>query len=329
MAWKNPRLLITSDDGPQCYKGTWRQTVLHLAVQAQNFPLFCTLLEIIENPLFAEYTRLTEFENLEERRTAIVRNYLNNRTKKEESVLDCAVIYGCVEIVDFLTVHPLCDTKMSRRDGLSLKTVVCSKSGKTENKVAISEILDGRWYIPVFCAPNIFQEAVIGEPVSVTEAQDLLRSGKVVGLLGPIAGNLASELYDYLQSSHRHSLNAAHKSRSNSISRRKIVHGNGDNVSQDTIDKAFVSNEANLFTPEKRTAVRTMRWNEERCRLLAKEHKLKWREWWSFLQSFVDISSVKGLTKLEAFLSSQFYGKEFCFYSTVFMRMLISFSYDF
>ena len=105
LAWKNPRLLVTPDDAPLCYRGTWRQTVLHLAVQAQHFPLFCTLMEVIDSASLASLTQLTEFENLTERRNVIVSNYLNNRNKREESVLDCAVIYGVVEIVDFLTVR--------------------------------------------------------------------------------------------------------------------------------------------------------------------------------------------------------------------------------
>ncbi|GAU88996.1 hypothetical protein RvY_01596 [Ramazzottius varieornatus] len=310
LAWKNPRLLVTSDDGPQCYKGTWRQTVLHLAVQAQNFPLFCTLMEIIENPLLAEFTRLTEFENVEERGVVIVRNYLNNRTKKEESVLDCAVIYGAVEIVDFLTVHPLCDMKTCRRDELSSKSVVCSKGGKAESKAVISEMLEGRWYIPVFIAVNIFQEASIGRPVSVSETHELLREGKLVGLMGPMTESVANEMFDQLQTTHQRDLASTPvpNSRTKSLSKKnkqKHAHYNGD-----VVDEAQRDEDLSVRSSVKRTSVRTTRWNEGRCRKLAKKHGLKWQEWWSFLRCFMDLASPKGLLKFETFLSSQFYGGE-------------------
>lgn len=40
LLWKNPKLLVSPDDSSQYYRGTWRQTPLHMAVQSQNFPLF-------------------------------------------------------------------------------------------------------------------------------------------------------------------------------------------------------------------------------------------------------------------------------------------------
>lgn len=104
-----------------------------------------TIMETLEKPAFVASTRITAYENVEERRTVIISNLLNNRNKNAESVLDCALAHACVEMVDFLTVHPLCDVEMQK----GCKTQVGAKcSVKPLPKAVVEEIssmLEGRW----------------------------------------------------------------------------------------------------------------------------------------------------------------------------------------
>ncbi|OQV18864.1 hypothetical protein BV898_07118 [Hypsibius exemplaris] len=300
LAWKNPRLLVTPDEAPQCYRGTWRQTALHLAVQASSFPVFCTLMEVIDSRAFAVATQLTEFEDLEVRRKMMVGNYLNNRNRKEESALDCAIVFGMVEIVDFLTVHPLCDLKT----GKSLQqwqSTVCTRcdADRKAHCPTIMSMLEGRWYLPVYPSPASFGKSIVGEPVPVNTMRQALRDGKLTGFIGPATREQCEKLSCDIKTLHAEK---GRRSRTRSRTASDVADGKWEDVDAE-MNRAGVRRGGvggRSLSPKV-----GLKGTEAVARALAKRNGLGWKEWWSFLGKFLDIASARGLVELEGYLANR------------------------
>ena len=191
------------------------------------------------------------------------------------------------------------------------KSAVCSRSS-TERKAHSSTILSmlhSRYFLPLYAATEAMQKAVVGDPVPVDVMRSALRDGILAGFIGPLSQVECQNIFADWKKSQRESL------RSQLAPRNARDVEDGSDLEDQPMDAASEMESMTMpTTPSGRGASKISKSpqaglilrkrTEDVCRRLAKKGGFRWREWWSFLGEFLDISTPYGLAELEAFLAN-------------------------
>lgn len=275
LVWSNPRYLIGSGDNPTIVQEGCRYNVMHVAAKENQARISQLLLDILENPEFMRLMYPDDEEiMLQKRIRYIVDLYLNTPDKAGfETPLHFACKFGCPEVVDVLCSHPDTDKNVKNKDGQRPCEVICSRKNKTEDiKLKIIDYLEDRCYVPLLRAADNTCQPIIGAPWSPESSESItLTHCHMRSPIDPMmtvtafAGPLSPSKADDFR-------------RTWKTPPRKCV--------------------SILKSDSERGA-------EKVGRDLAHEMGHPWAEYWDFLDSFVDLSSVEGLRKLEDFLSKK------------------------
>ncbi|XP_061528970.1 ankyrin repeat and LEM domain-containing protein 2 isoform X1 [Phycodurus eques] len=274
----NPRYLIGSGDNPTIVQVGCRYNVMHVAAKENQAGIAQLLLDTLENPEFMRLMYPDDQEDMLQKRIRyIVDLYLNTPDKAGfETPLHFACKFGCPDVVNVLCSHP--DTDKNRKSSNDHKPcdIICSRKNTTEEvKQKIRDYLEDRCYIPLLRAADNTSQPVIGAPWSpeASETLSLIQQHAknpldplmtVAAFAGPLSPSKASDFRRSWKTLPR-------------TSEAKHFH----NILKSDPDRGA----------------------ERVGRELAHKMGLPWAEYWDFLDCFVDLSSIKGLQKLEEYLS--------------------------
>ncbi|XP_057688116.1 ankyrin repeat and LEM domain-containing protein 2 [Corythoichthys intestinalis] len=286
VVWSNPRYLIGSGDNPTIVQEGCRYNVMHVAAKENQAGIAQLLLDILENPEFMRLMYPDDQEDMLQKRICyIVDLYLNTPDKAGfETPLHFACKFGCPDVVNLLCSHPVTDKNRTNSEGQKPCDIICSRKNTTQEvRQKISDYLEDRCYIPLLRAADNTSQPIIGAPWSpeASESLSLIQRHTrspldplmtVTAFAGPLSPSKAGEF--------RHSWKTPPRNQAERF----------HNI---------------LKSDPERGAERV-------GRDLAHEMGYPWAEYWDFLESFVDLSSTKGLKKLEEYLSKKDFFSRTC-----------------
>ncbi|XP_077418232.1 ankyrin repeat and LEM domain-containing protein 2 isoform X2 [Vanacampus margaritifer] len=279
IVWSNPRYLIGSGDNPTIVQEGCRYNVMHVAAKENQAGIAQLLLDTLENPEFMRLMYPDDQEDMLQKRIRyIVDLYLNTPDKAGfETPLHFACKFGCPDVVNVLCSHP--DTDKNRKNSGDRKPcdIICSRKNPTQEvRKKISDYLEDRCYIPLLRPADNTSQPIIGAPWSPEASESLSliqRHTKspldplmtVTAFAGPLSPSKAGDFRRSWKTPPRNRAQHFH------------------NILKSDPDRGA----------------------ERVGRDLAHEMGHPWAEYWDFLDSFVDLSSSKGLHKLEEYLSKR------------------------
>ncbi|PIK44362.1 putative ankyrin repeat and LEM domain-containing protein 2 [Apostichopus japonicus] len=288
LVWSNPRYLISTGDTPTILQEGPRYNAVHICAQ-KNLPEMCSLvLDILQDPEFFQRIYPDEPEQiLAKRMTHIVDLYINVRDKGNfETPLHFACKFGNLEMVEFLLSYQICERSCKNRYGETPAEIICNRSNESKQdqiiiKEKIMDLLDPineEVFIPVFRSEDNTSPPHIGQPWSPASSDsqsgqsfDSLKSPvdvdwSVKAFAGPMSPKEASDLYQ-----------------------RWKGRCTGRNKEDSHIQRS--DEEKGL---------------ERIGRKLSQSAGVQWKEYWDFLDEFVDLATSEGLQKLENYLTVKY-----------------------
>ncbi|XP_055940425.1 ankyrin repeat and LEM domain-containing protein 2-like isoform X2 [Argiope bruennichi] len=293
--WMYPRTLVAEVDIPTVMQHGVRFNALHVAAKC-NKPLICQLiLDILENPHFAESLYPDESLSMRFRRMYQIRDlYLNTGTQKTgDTPLHYAAKFGCIDCCKVLLSHPQCDVDKRNVDGFTARETICSRlssvsSNLKEEMEAVFE--EGLLYVPVLKSGNDVSPAIVGKPCSCKDidgcASLLIDDDPKLSLkafAGPMSPKMAQQFYKAL------------KNPSSPI------------YSPFTPEEQGEIFEIKRTDPEKGV--------ERIGRHLAEDMKVDWQEYFPDFNVFANFATKEGLAILEARLKKLQHGEPFSIYN--------------
>ncbi|KAJ8028716.1 Ankyrin repeat and LEM domain-containing protein 2 [Holothuria leucospilota] len=291
LVWGNPRYLISTGDTPTILQEGSRYNAVHITSQ-KDLPDMCKLvLDTLQNPDFIQLMYPGENEEVVAQRIShMVDLYINVPDKGNfETPLHFACKFGNLKMVEFLLSYGVCEKNLKNRYGQTPAEVVCSRSKVSGSemedlKKKILELLEPsdeeEYYIPVFRSEDNTSPPHIGQPWSPASSDS--QSG---------------QSFDATRSP----------------------------VDIDWTVKAFAGpmspKEAtsmyHKWTGRKKEFMDVQRSDDEKGlerigRRLSQSAGVPWKEYWDFLDEFVNLASQEGLQKLEKYLSEKLEEAEDC-----------------
>lgn len=257
-----------------CLQEGCRYNALHVATRSNNAAMCSLILETISDPEFIKLLYGDECpENIECRRNILLDLYLNtpgkgsNETPLHFAVKDCAI--DCVEV---LTAYPQCDRYCKNKYGETPSMIIEKRSNLPDDyKNKYRTLLNDNFYVPVLRAEDNCTEPVIGEPFSPTSPPNL--NGN------PLKPRL--EIHAYAGPMEKQEAEAFRK-----------------------VWKKPARTLKNNIDPLITMRFRDMEKGLERLgKTLANKYRVEWKEYWPFLNSFADITTIEGLDLFEKYLA--------------------------
>ncbi|CAH0560246.1 unnamed protein product [Brassicogethes aeneus] len=282
--WQNPRYLVSSGDTPSILQEGARYNALHVCAKSKNAPITELVLNTVSN---AEFIKLLygddNAENAEQRAKILLDLYLNTPNKGlNETPLHFAAKHGADEVVEILVSYPECDRSLRNKFHMTALEINCEKveGNCAAAKKRISVLLQQNYYVPVLRSEDRSVPPVIGQLFSPTEP--------LVVNTNPLSPRM--EIHAY----------AGPMDKTGAEKFRKIWKTPPRNLS--------FSSPVAKKAPEDMINVSALRFKDPEKGLerignnLALKLDVNWKEYWPFLDSFVDITSEGGLELLEGHL---------------------------
>nr|CAD7411914.1 unnamed protein product [Timema cristinae] len=288
--WENPRYFVSSGDTPAILQEGSRYNALHIAAKARNAKMCVAILSIVGDPKFvAHLYGEDDPNNCRDRAEILLDLYLNTPDKGlNETPLHFAVKFGAVDVVEALVSYPQCDKELRNKYGQIPKDMVCSRVDKANSSVKheIYSLLGDRFYVPVLRSEDNSIQPTVGDVFSpkcppAINSNPLLPHMEIKAYAGPMDREQAVVF--------RKKLKTPPRSLRNNGTPGSPMHQFTNSPSS----SAF-----RLQDAEKGL--------ERVGRSLAQEFKVQWKEFWPFLNTFVDLSSQDGLQRLEEYLRIKF-----------------------
>ncbi|KAL1505803.1 hypothetical protein ABEB36_005280 [Hypothenemus hampei] len=282
----NPRYLVSSGDTPSILQEGARLNALHVAAKAKNAEITEYILITISNPEFIK--RLygdDNQENAEQRCEMFVDLYLNTPNKGfNDTPLHIASKWGADKVVEILLSYPQCDKFKKNKHNKLAEDVICERAdAKTPASVKrkIQQLLCDNYYVPLLRTDDNTLPPIVGQPFSPPNPP--------VWNNDPLSPRL--EIHAYV----------GPMDKKNAETFRKVWKTPPRSLNLDSPnDKAI--------TRENLTALRLKDPDKGLERLgnkLAHNYNYNWKEYWEFLDCFIDITSSEGLNLLEKHLKDQ------------------------
>ncbi|KAF5283696.1 hypothetical protein FQA39_LY17244 [Lamprigera yunnana] len=283
--WDNPRYLISSGDTPSILQEGFRYNALHVAARAKNSKMCELILNTISNVDFIKLL-YGDDKNQDpgERAVMLLDLYLNMPDKGlNETPLHFAVKFGAIDIVELLVSYPECDKTLTNKYGKTASMIICDRcdtaSSTIKNKISI--LLGENFYVPVLRSEDNCIPPVIGEPFAPSSPPNFNKNAldpriEIHAYAGPMDKKSAEKF-------------------------RKIWKTPPRSLKFMNLDQYSV------YDPEINLKFKDLNKGLERLgKNLATKFDVSWKEYWSFLGGFFDLSSTEGLQVLEEYLMEQF-----------------------
>ncbi|ENN71399.1 hypothetical protein YQE_11903, partial [Dendroctonus ponderosae] len=283
----NPRYLVSSGDTPSILQEGARLNALHVSAKAKNAEITEYILSTINNPEFIKRLYGDENQdNADSRCKMLLDLYLNTPNKGfNDTPLHIASKWGADTVVEVLLSYPECDKFKKNRHNKLAQDVICERAdAKTPVSVKkkIQELLSDNYYVPILRTEDNTYPPLIGEPFSPTTPTIFNND--------PLSPRL--EIHAYAGPM---DLNEANVFRKKWRTPPRSLNFNSPNSGRKSV--AHNLNNLRLKDPQKGL--------ERVGKNLADDFNVSWKEYWGFLDCFVDISSEEGLDRLETYLKSK------------------------
>ncbi|XP_030749829.1 ankyrin repeat and LEM domain-containing protein 2 isoform X2 [Sitophilus oryzae] len=281
----NPRYLVSSGDTPSILQEGARLNALHVAAKERNAAVVELILNTISNPDFIKKLYGDDNqENAEQRCKMLLDLYLNTPTKgANDTPLHMASKWGAEKVVEVLLSYPECDKTRRNKFNFLAEEVACERTCRVPYgvKERIQKLLCDNYYVPVLRTEDNSMPPLVGEPFSPSSPPTLNKDPlsprlEIHAYAGPMERKEAESFRKVWKTPPR-SLNL------NSPLGKKTL---SDNLSS-----------IRLKDPEKGL--------ERIGNQLANNYNVSWKEYWEFLDCFIDISSDEGLNILEKHLQNK------------------------
>ncbi|XP_017034886.1 ankyrin repeat and LEM domain-containing protein 2 homolog isoform X2 [Drosophila kikkawai] len=297
IVWENPRFLISSGDKPTCLTDSCRYNALHICAQENQAKIAELLLKTISDPEFSQLyagkkgTNPTFFFTLN---SSLLDYYLNMPDSvRGDTPLHLAAKYGHANVAEVLLAYPQCNASLENIDGLQPNDLICQRS-TAEASRKLNVLLSDPHYVPVLRSMANELPPEVGKPFSPKQPPNLepkdengLFSAQlfISALAGPMSRDKAFKLYK----------------RWKTPTQRTDESNNNDIVKMP--DTHIVVGEYTDSYRERHIKNSDIEKGLEVVgRQLASQEQLQWREYWDFLDAFVDIRTPEGLDRLEGHL---------------------------
>ncbi|XP_044736825.1 ankyrin repeat and LEM domain-containing protein 2 homolog [Chrysoperla carnea] len=285
--WDNPRYLISSGDTPSILKEGYRYNSLHVAAISLNASICDVILQTVSSPEFIQL--LYGEDNLEicqERANILLDLYLNTPDKGlNETPLHFAVKYGGADCVEVLTSYVQCDKNLKNQYGLYPKDIICQRCTKDDPvlRKRIATLLEERYYVPVYRSEDGVTVPQIGAPFSPASPPQLNHDPisprvEIHAYAGPMKLDEAIEFRKKWKTPPRLMQSSLQRRTQHGITPRNPFR--------------------QIHDPEKGL--------EHIGRELAREQKIEWKEYWPFLETFIDLTTPEGLNILEEHIGRKY-----------------------
>uniref|UniRef100_T1J3Y4 RING-type E3 ubiquitin transferase n=1 Tax=Strigamia maritima TaxID=126957 RepID=T1J3Y4_STRMM len=278
--WANPRYLVSSGDTPTILQEGSRYNALHVSAKMKQSEIAKVIISIIESEKFMQLLYNDDSAaTCSERVHFLTDLYLNTPDKGLcETPLHFASKFGCIEIVNLLVCHPLCDFNLKNKFGQTAIEIICTRcpNETSELKSAIEDCFHNRFYVPVLRSVDNSILPSIGEPWSPNLKKPLQRNLcsdnpielplTVKAYAGPMSPTQAFEFHKLISTP------------------RKSRFNRSSDIRLSDIEKGL----------------------ERVGRELASSMNVSFFEFWPFLKSYCDLSKPEGLTKFESYLKNKY-----------------------
>lgn len=281
--WENPRYLVSVGDTPSILQEGSRYNALHVAAKAKNHAMCELILSTITDINFIKYL-YGEDQNQDalDRAKILLDLYLNTPDKGlNETPLHFAVKFGALKVVELLVSYPQCDRNLRNKYGKTASEIICDRTDGNDLatlKHQIHLLLQDNYYVPVLRSEDNCMPPVIGEPFSPKSplnlnVHPLSPRLEIHAFAGPMNKTEADKFRKIWKTPPR-SIGFAKRNQINDIStlKRKDHEKGLERIGRD----------------------------------LADQYEVGWKEYWPFLESFIDLASTEGLDLLEVYLSGRF-----------------------
>nr|CAH7745431.1 unnamed protein product [Callosobruchus chinensis] len=285
--WQNPRYLVSNGDTPSILQEGPRYNALHVAAKSKNAEIAELILSTISNTEFIKLLYGDDNQQNAEDRTAVLLDlYLNTPNKGlNETPLHFAAKHGAPDVIELLVSYPQCDKNTRNKFHKTAAEIICERAEGNNIqavKKRIQLLLQDSYYVPVLRAEDNSLPPTVGDPFSPTTPPVLNKD--------PLSPRL--EIHAY----------AGPMDKKEAQEFRRVWK---------TPPRSLNFNSPNK-KPNETVTVTSLRYKDpdkglERIgKRLAKDYDVSWKEYWSFLGSFIDITSEEGLHLLEKYLSKRF-----------------------
>lgn len=286
--WDNPRYLIGAGDTPSILQEGFRYNALHVAAKAKN-PIMCELiLNTISNIKFIKKLYVDDKEP-EERAKILLDLYLNTPDKGlNETPLHFAVKFGAPKCVAVFVSFPQCDKNLRNKHGNLPKEIICDRYDGPDAKIFSEEIaglLEDNFYVPVLRSEDNCAPPIIGTPFSPTSPPNFNQD--------PLSPRM--EIHAYAGPMNKE---GAERFRKMMKTPPRILNFGSPLRTPATI--------ASLKLKDHEKGLERLGNN------LARKMDVPWKEYWPFLDSFVDLASEDGLRQFENYLAEKMAAKYNC-----------------
>ncbi|KAB0799550.1 hypothetical protein PPYR_07430 [Photinus pyralis] len=275
--WENPRYLISSGDTPSILQEGSRYNALHVAAKSRNRDMCELILNTVSNTNFIKLLYGDDsHQDANERAVMLLDLYLNTPDKGlNETPLHFAAKFGAVEVVELLVSYSQCDKALLNKYGKTASMIICDRCDSSlvhlKNKIAL--LLDENFYVPVLRSEDNCIPPVIGEPFSPSSPPNLAKDifsprVEIRAYAGPMDRESAARFRRAWKTPPR-SLKAANVAL---------------NLKFDDLEKGV----------------------ERLGKNLSMQFDVSWKEYWAFLDEFVDLSTSEGLQIFENYLSERY-----------------------
>uniref|UniRef100_A0A6P7H126 Ankyrin repeat and LEM domain-containing protein 2 n=1 Tax=Diabrotica virgifera virgifera TaxID=50390 RepID=A0A6P7H126_DIAVI len=285
--WQNPRYLVSSGDTPAIYQEGPRYNALHVAAKSKNAEMTELILTTIANPEFIKLLYGDDNQqNAEDRAAVLLDLYLNTPNKGlNETPLHFASKHGALDVVEILVSYPQCDKTLKNKYNRTPEQIICERAegdNLTATKKAIDLLLKDSYYVPVLRAEDNSMPPVVGEPFSpasppVINSNPLSPRLEIHAYAGPMERKEAQQFRKAWKTPPRNCHVSLLGSKPNNL-----------------------INIASLKYKDPKKGL------ERIGKRLANKFDVNWKEYWPFLDCFIDVSSAEGLKLLEAYLSEKY-----------------------
>ncbi|KAK6637365.1 hypothetical protein RUM44_007781 [Polyplax serrata] len=275
---KNPKYLVSNGDTPAILQEGSRYNALHVAAIAKNAEITRLILDSITRLDFIAYMYDdNDVDSCYARGKILLDRYLNTPDKgANDTPLHMAAKYGAVEVVQVLLSYAECQKNNAFNKFKELpKDIICSRVREPceEAKAAIASMMEEQYFVPVLRSEDNSMQPKVGEAFSFNNPLKLQND-----LLSPrmeiraYAGPMSKEKADLLKKKWKMPT--------------RVVRCTDSPLALRLRD--------------------TEKGLEKTGRCLASELDVPWQEYWSFLDTFIDISSEAGLNLLETYMKTRF-----------------------
>ncbi|XP_044747761.1 ankyrin repeat and LEM domain-containing protein 2 homolog isoform X2 [Coccinella septempunctata] len=284
--WKNPRYLISNGDTPSILQEGSRYNALHIAAKAKSSKIAELLLSTVSNVEFVKLLYGDDNENNAKDRAKVFADlYLNTPDKAlNETPLHFAVKFGAVDVVEVLVSYPQCDKTVKNKYGQTPAKIICDRVDTPNKKLRekIEHLLEETYYVPVLRAEDNSLPPKIGDPFSPVNPP--------VFDTHPSSPRLEIQAY------------AGPMNKEGAERFRKVWKTPPRSLKFNTPTKNLNSSIDSVASLKYKDPMKGL---EILGKTLATQYDISWKEYWPFLDSFIDIASEEGLDLFENYLKER------------------------